>query len=387
MRMTARNITREEVRQRVERALAPFPELQKIFDRRWLKTHVDGLSERQLTMLRRWAEEGIFPTNQRCPHLLLLWALLPLEPNPMLRALNDAIAYLRCMGVRHLDRKIAALKSPKDFWQTLSEIYLATHFQRAGASVKEFDPPTSDGHQADFAFTLDDWSGVVEVHTVTPKETEPTERLIGEILDPLEKAVRDWRKKKGQLASKKPTNLRLFAQSVNLMEAEAQLLFLARDLFALLGAQTICQQAFEQGLDAIALFAIDHPSGLIWAIRWHWRPDRAGLPDQFPAFRDYPKRATMLERAVLKIPNFPVPILDLFQATLLDYYEDVLLSPSEAVEAFNSHWLYKSHLTFEEFLHLAYEHGIPYFRMTEEEWRAEAEAMRWWERRDCRVSR
>jgi hypothetical protein len=385
--MTQNGFTKEEVRQRVERALAPFPELQKIFDRRWLKTHVDGLSERQLTMLRRWAEEGIFPTNQRCPHLLLLWALLPLKPNPMLRALNDAIAYLRCMGVRHLDRKIAALKSPKNFWQTLSEIYLATHFQRAGASVKEFDPPTSDGHQADFAFTLDDWSGIVEVHTVTPKETEPTERLIGEILDPLEKAVRDWRKKKGQLASNKPTNLRLFAQSVNLMKAEAQLPFLERDFFALPKAQTICQQAFEQGLDALALFAIDHPSGLIWAIRWHWRPDRAGLPDQFPAFRDYPKRATMLERAVLKIPNLPIPILDLFQATLLDYYEDDLLNPSEAVEAFNSHWLYKLPLTVEQFLHLAYKQGIPYFRMTEEEWRAEAEAMRWWERRDGRVSR
>jgi hypothetical protein len=165
------------------------------------------------------------------------------------------------------------------------------------------------------------------------------------------------------------------------------LLFLERDLFALPGAQTICQQAFEQGLDALALFAIDHRSGLIWAIRWHWRPDRAKLPDQFPAFRDYPKRATMLERAVSKIPNFPVPILDLFQATLLDYYEDDLLNPSEAVEAFNSHWLYKSSLTVEQFLHLAYEHGIPYFRMTEEDWRAEAEAMRRWEQRNGKVSR
>ena len=380
--MTQNDFTKREVRQRVERALAHFPELQKIFDRRWLKTHVDGLSERQLTMLRRWAEEGIFPTNQRCPHLLLLWALLPLKPNPMLRALNDAIAYLRCMGVRHLDRKIAALKSPNNFWQTLSEIYLATHFQRAGASVKEFDPPTSDGHQADFAFTLDDWSGIVEVHTVMPKEIKPTG-----ILDPLEEALQDWRKKKRQLASNNPTTLRLFAQSVNLMEAEAQLLFLERDLFALPEAQTICQQAFEQGLDAIALFAHDPPSGLIWAIRWHWRPDRAGLPDQFPAFRDYPKRATMLERAVLKLPNLSVPIRDFFQATLLDYYEDDLLSPLDAVEAFNSHWLYKSSLTVEQFLHLAYEHGIPYFRMTEEDWRAEAEAMRRWEQRNGKVSR
>lgn len=386
--MTERRITKEEVRQRVERALAPFPELQKIFDRRWLKTHVDGLSERQLTEICRWKEESAFPTDEKSPHLLLFWALLPLEPNPMLRALNDAIAYLRCMGVRHLDRKIAALKAREAFWQTLSEIYLATHFQRAGASVKEFDPPTSDGHRADFAFTLDDWSGIVEVHTVTPKEPKPTEeKLITEILDPLEKAVQDWRKKKGQLASNEPTTLRLFAQSVNLMETEAQLPFLKRDLFALPEAQTICQQAFEQGLDAIALFAIDHLSGLIWAIRWHWRPDRAGLPDQFPAFRDYPKRATMQERAVWKLPNFPVPISDPFQATLLDYYEDDLLSSLDAVEAFNSHRLYKSSLTVEQFLHLAYEHGIPYFRMTEEEWRAEAEVIRRWERRDGRVSR
>jgi hypothetical protein len=300
----------------------------------------------------------------------------------MLRALNDAIAYLRCMGVRHLGRKIAALKAREEFWQTLSEIYLATHFQRAGASVKEFDPLTSDGHRADFAFTLDDWSGIVEVHTVTPKEIKPTG-----ILDPLEEALQDWRKKKRQLASNNPTTLRLFAQSVNLMEAEAQLLFLERDLFALPEAQTICQQAFEQGLDAIALFAHDPPSGLIWAIRWHWRPDRAGLPDQFPAFRDYPKRATMLERAVLKLPNLSVPIRDFFQATLLDYYEDDLLSPLDAVEAFNSHWLYKSSLTVEQFLHLAYEHGIPYFRMTEEDWRAEAEAMRRWEQRNGKVSR
>jgi hypothetical protein len=366
----------------VERALAPFPELQKIFDRRWLKTHVDGLSERQLTELCRWKEESIFPTDEKSPHLLLFWALLPLEPNPMLRALNDAIAYLRCMGVRHLGRKIAALKAREEFWQTLSEIYLATHFQRAGASVKEFDPLTSDGHRADFAFTLDDWSGIVEVHTVTPKEIKPTG-----ILDPLEEALQDWRKKKRQLASNNPTTLRLFAQSVNLMEAEAQLLFLERDLFALPEAQTICQQAFEQGLDAIALFAHDPPSGLIWAIRWHWRPDRAGLPDQFPAFRDYPKRATMLERAVLKLPNLSVPIRDFFQATLLDYYEDDLLSPLDAVEAFNSHWLYKSSLTVEQFLHLAYEHGIPYFRMTEEDWRAEAEAMRRWEQRNGKVSR
>jgi hypothetical protein len=382
MRMTERKITREEVRQRVERALAPFPELRKIFDRRWLKTHVDGLSERQLTELCRWKEESIFPTDEKSPHLLLFWALLPLEPNPMLRALNDAIAYLRCMGVRHLGRKIAALKAREEFWQTLSEIYLATHFQRAGASVKEFDPLTSDGHRADFAFTLDDWSGIVEVHTVTPKEIKPTG-----ILDPLEEALQDWRKKKRQLASNNPTTLRLFAQSVNLMEAEAQLLFLERDLFALPEAQTICQQAFEQGLDAIALFALDPPSGLIWAIRWHWRPDRAGLPDQFPAFRDYPKRATMLERAVLKLPNLSVPIRDFFQATLLDYYEDDLLSPLDAVEAFNSHWLYKSSLTVEQFLHLAYEHGIPYFRMTEEDWRAEAEAMRRWEQRNGKVSR
>ena len=385
--MTKIGFTEEEVRQRVERALAPFPELRRIFDQRWLKTYVDGLSERQLTMLRQWTEEGIFPTDKRCPHLLLFWALLPLEPNPLFRAINDAIAYLRCMGVGRLDKKVEALKSPKEFWQTLSEIYLATHFLRAGASVKEFDPPTSDGHRADFAFTLDGWSGIVEVHTVTPKETEPMERFIGEIIDPLEKALQDWRKKKGQLASDKPTTLRIFAQSVNLMKAEAQLPFVERDFFALPKAQTICQRAFEQGLDAIALFAIDPPSGLIWAIRWHWRPDRAELPDLFPAFRDYPKRTTMLKRAVWKIPSLPVPIREFFQATLLDYYEDDLLNPSEAVEAFNSHLLYKSNLTVEQFLHLAYEHGIPYFRMTEDEWRAEAEVMERWERRDGRVSR
>jgi hypothetical protein len=348
-------------------------------------------------MLRRWAEEGIFPTNQRCPHLLLLWALLPLEPNPMLRALHDAIAYLRCMGVRHLDRKIEALKSPNNFWQTLSEIYLATHFQRAGASVKEFDLPTSDGHRADFAFTLDDWSGVVEVHTVTPKETKLTERLIGEILDPLEKAVRDWRKKKGQLASDKPTTLRLFAQSVNLMKAEAQLPFLERDLFALPKAQTICQQAFEQGLDAIALFAIDPPSGLIWAIRWHWHPDRAELPDQFPAFRDYPKRATMKfprdataastatdEEAYTASEFIQVPIVLPFMETLLDYYEDGLVSLGEALEALQCHPECLSSL----FLHYAYtKRQIPYFRMTEEEWRAEAEAMRRWVQTDDELSR
>lgn len=167
--MTKTGFTREEVLQRVEPRLAPFPELQKIFDERWLKTHVNGLSERQLTMLRQWTEEGIFPTDKRCPHLLLFWALLPLEPNPMLHALNDAIAYLRCIGVKRLDGKIAALKSKKEFWQTLSEIYLATHFQRAGASVKEFDPPTHGDHQADFAFTLDGWSGIVSCTPSRPK--------------------------------------------------------------------------------------------------------------------------------------------------------------------------------------------------------------------------
>ena len=395
--MTKTGFTREEVLQRVERALAPFPELQKIFDERWLKTHVNGLSERQLTMLRQWTEEGIFPTDKRCPHLLLFWALLPLEPNPMLHALNDAIAYLRCIGVKRLDGKIAALKSPKEFWQTLSEIYLATHFQRAGASVKEFDPPTHGDHQADFAFTLDDWSGIVEVHTVTPKETEPTERLIGEILDPLEKAVQDWRKKKGQPTSNKPTTLRLFAQSVNLMKAEAQLPFLDRDLFALPRAQTICQQAFERGLDAVALFAIDPPSGLIRAIRWHWRPDRAKLHDQFPAFRDYPKRATMTfprdataagtamdEEAYTTSEVIQVPIVLPFMETLLDYYEDGLVSLGEALKALQCHPECLSSL----FLHYAYaQRQIPYFRMTEEEWRAEAEIVRHWRQVDDEVSR
>jgi hypothetical protein len=38
-------------------------------------------------------------------------------------------------------------------------------------------------------------------------------------------------KRRGQLASNNPTTLRLFAQSVNLMKAEAQLLFLERDSF------------------------------------------------------------------------------------------------------------------------------------------------------------
>jgi hypothetical protein len=237
----------------------------------------------------------------------------------------------------------------------------------------------------------------VEVHTVTPKETKLTERLIGEILDPLEKAVRDWRKKKGQLASDKPTTLRLFAQSVNLMKAEAQLPFLERDLFALPKAQTICQQAFEQGLDAIALFAIDPPSGLIWAIRWHWHPDRAELPDQFPAFRDYPKRATMKfprdataastatdEEAYTASEFIQVPIVLPFMETLLDYYEDGLVSLGEALEALQCHPECLSSL----FLHYAYtKRQIPYFRMTEEEWRAEAEAMRRWVQTDDELSR
>ncbi|MCS7264964.1 MAG: hypothetical protein NZ805_09050 [Armatimonadetes bacterium] len=143
MPMGISSFSKKEMHLRIKKAIEPFPELQKIFDQRWLKGHVEGLSERQLAQLQKWKEGKHVDLDEQSPHLLLFWALLPVTPNPFLKAINDAIVFLRYAGVKRLDEKVTALKDRRVFWQTLSEIYLAAHLQRADASVREFDPTLS----------------------------------------------------------------------------------------------------------------------------------------------------------------------------------------------------------------------------------------------------
>lgn len=379
--------SKEAYLQKIEKALKLFPELQKIFNQRWLKQHIGNLSKQQTAQLQEWEQCKHIDVNEQSPHLLLFWALLPLDPNPFLKALNDTIVFLRYANVRGLDKKVMALKSKKDFWQTLSEIYFAAHLLRAGASVTEFDPPSAGEFKGDLAFSINCWEGVVEIHTVIPPKTEPTERQIEAIIDPLQITLKKWSKKRRQLAPY-VQKLRIFAESVNLMGVGAQLPFVDRDLFAL--PKEVCQQAFDKGLDAVALFAIDQTSGLLWAIRWYWRPDLSESIRQFLAFRDYPKVATMHERADWReIPeiNIGVPTKHFFLATVLDYFEDGLLTPDEAVEALKDFFLGKLHLTLEQFLRIAHKYGIPYFRMTEEEWGEEGEVAKQWVKGDDEISR
>lgn len=70
------------------------------------------------------------------------------------------------------------------FWQILAEIYLAAHFQRLDAQVTKFGPPSAECFEADFTFVVDDWSGVVEVHSYTPTPKQPLqpEQLLEQII-------------------------------------------------------------------------------------------------------------------------------------------------------------------------------------------------------------
>lgn len=97
---TVPNLSKEELLRPIKQAFAPFPELQRLF-----KDKLNRLSERQLRLIPSWLKEGKMLIDERSPHLILLWATLPVTPNPLLKALHENIVLLQYAGVKGEDKK------------------------------------------------------------------------------------------------------------------------------------------------------------------------------------------------------------------------------------------------------------------------------------------
>lgn len=159
--------------------------------------------------------------------------------------------------------------------------------------------------------------------------------------------------------------------------------------------EKVCEDAFNKGVDAIVLFAIEPRIKLLWAIRWYWRPDRQKLLQRYTVFRDYPRDKETTSRAELMMVTVPleeqvieVPVIQPFLATVLDYFRDGVVTADEAAEGLKL-WIPEMipEMSTEKFLQLAGERGIPYFRMSQEEWQEEEKAAGEWVRGDAKTTR
>ncbi|MFA0747880.1 DUF2283 domain-containing protein [Fervidibacter sp.] len=312
-----RLVSREEVSVQLKDAFAPFPTLNRIFNDKWREERLQKVTVACVDV-------------ERLP-LLLQWALLPTSPNPALKALEENISLLRNAGVKGLNDKLKQLKKEDDkFWSTLSELYLAAHFQRLGAEVTEFDPTTRERHKADFHFKVkvgnECWQGIVEVHTFYPpmqEEASIKDRQSFQIEDPVKlawKRLRDKIRQLPSLSSKSPQQLHILAEATNLFPAEAQIpLFVDRNLFGFPEAEEILKDARKKGIDAVVFFAINPLFKLLFYIQWHWLSEMGeDLARAHCLFRDYPQ----------KVPSNPMEIREV----VLDYLGKGLITVEEASE-------------------------------------------------------
>jgi len=309
-------ISREELSVQLKEAFAPFPILNQIFHEKWWEERIQEATVACVDV-------------ERLP-LLLQWALLPTSPNPALKALEENLNLLRNAWVKGLDDKLKQLKKEDDkFWSTLSELYLAAHFQRLGAEVIKFDPTTRERHKADFHFKVkvgnECWQGIVEVHTFYPpmqEEASTKGRQSFQIEDPVKLAWKRLRDKIRQLPSppsKSYCQLHILAEATNLFPAEAQIpLFVDRNLFGFPEAEEILEDARKKGVDAIVFFAINPLFKLLFYIRWLWLSGSGDLAKAHRLFRDYPQ----------KIPSNSMEIAEV----VLDYLRNGLITVEEAAE-------------------------------------------------------
>ena len=310
-------ISREEVSVQLKDAFAPFPMLNRVFHEKWRE---ERLKEVTVT----------YVDGEKLP-LLLQWALLPTSPNPALKALDENLSLLRKAGVKGLDDKLNDLKTDHLFWSTLSELYLAAHFQRLGAKVTEFNPTTKERSKADFHFKVkvrgECWQGIVEVHTFYPPMQEEVSakgkspfKPLGQIQDPVRLAWKRLRKKVRQLPPSKPQlrQLHILAEAINLFPVEAQIpLFVNRSLFCFPEVGEVLKAARGK-VDAIVLFAINPLFKLLFYIRWLWLPGSEDLAQAHHLFRDYPQ----------KVPSNSMEIAEV----VLDYLRNGLITVEEAAE-------------------------------------------------------
>ncbi|MCS7223531.1 MAG: UPF0175 family protein [Armatimonadetes bacterium] len=362
--------TRDQIITVIVFNLFRYEKLSELFDPEWVKREITELQEQEWQALLDWVEKGEEPDERaRGVHSFLSWALLP-SPNPLLNSLENTLKTLDWANVRNCDKKAKSLtqKGGSAFWDTLSEIYLARHLMRLGAKQICFDPEEDpDKKGPDLSFIVGGRLCFAEVHTTQAAE-----------VDPIQRAVRKWQKKKEQLKGRDHDAVLIFAECINEMGFRSQLLHLDRSQMSPLvetkSPEEQLARLFQEGGHCVAIFNIDPMTGFLDSIRWYWREDmQPWAKDQKP-FKNYPRGQTVLGKVDPSIS--PIRVCSAALDTILDLYDDEAVSLSEAVAAVSGSPLISSFLTLEQFLRLAEERGIPYFRVTETELQSEVDRLR-----------
>lgn len=147
-------ITPDDACKRIEKCLSNFDALHRYFTRDWIRKELNRVTRDNTVYVHKLHPVArvalLFPDASRG---LLLG---PLDAN---------IKLLRKAGVKKLHTKLKSLI--RTFHETVSEIWLACHFERRNAHVTEFDPVAGES-RADFAFEFAGTKGLVEVTSLQP---------------------------------------------------------------------------------------------------------------------------------------------------------------------------------------------------------------------------